>query len=65
MKKYEKTVCLTTATGNLAIMSIETYERLVAKFELHAMLEKGFEDIGNCRVKPAREVFERIKGRLA
>ncbi|HWQ71684.1 MAG TPA: ADP-ribosylglycohydrolase family protein [Desulfitobacteriaceae bacterium] len=42
----------------------KTYERLVGKFELYAMLEKGLDDIENGRVKPARKVFKRIESKL-
>ena len=45
-------------------MSIETYERLVGKFELYAMLEKGLDDIEKGKVKPAGDVFDRIESRL-
>jgi len=63
--KYNEPVYITkNGSGDLAVMSIETYERLVGKFELYAMLEKGLGDIENGRVKPAREVFARIEGRL-
>jgi prevent-host-death family protein len=63
--KYNEPVYITkNGTGDLAVMSIETYERLVGKFELYAMLEKGLDDIENGRVKPARKVFERIESKL-
>ncbi len=63
--KYNEPVYITkNGTGDLAVMSIETYERLVGKFELYTMLEKGLDDIENGRVKPARKVFERIESKL-
>ena len=63
--KYNEPIYITkNGTGDLAVMSIETYEKLVGKFELYAMLEKGLDDIKNGRVKPAQEVFARIEGRL-
>lgn len=52
-------------TGDLAVMSIETYERLVGKFELYSLLEQGMEDAAAGRVKPADNVFDRIESRLA
>lgn len=64
--KYNEPVYITkNGTGDLAVMSIETYERLVGKFELYAMIEKGLEDIEHGRVKPAREVFAKIERRLS
>jgi prevent-host-death family protein len=63
--KYNEPVYITkNGSGDLAVMSIETYERLVGKFELYAMLEKGLDDIEHGRVKPLREVFARIESRL-
>ena len=63
--KYNEPIYITkNGSGDLAVMSIETYERLVGKFELYALLEKGLDDIENGRAKPAREVFARIEGRL-
>jgi prevent-host-death family protein len=63
--KYNEPIYITkNGSGDLAVMSIETYERLVGKFELYAMLEKGLDDIENSCVKPAREVFARIEGGL-
>ncbi|MFZ3130161.1 MAG: type II toxin-antitoxin system Phd/YefM family antitoxin [Desulfosporosinus sp.] len=63
--KYGEPVYITkNGVGDLAVMSIETYERLVGKFELYAKLEKGLDDIEHGRVKPAREVYARIESRL-
>jgi prevent-host-death family protein len=63
--KYKEPVYITkNGTGDLAVMSIETYEMLVGKFELYTMLEKGLDDIKHGRVKPANEVFARIESRL-
>jgi prevent-host-death family protein len=59
--KYNEPVYITkNGAGDLAVMSIETYERLVGKFELYTMLEKGLDDIENGRVRPAQEVFAKI-----
>jgi prevent-host-death family protein len=50
--------------GDLAVMSIETYERLVGKFELYKLLEEGFEAARNNEVTPADEVFRTIEDKL-
>ncbi len=64
--KYSEPVYITkNGTGDLAVMSIETYERLVGKFELYSLLEQGMEDAAAGRVKPADNVFDRIESRLA
>lgn len=64
--KYSEPVYITkNGTGDLAVMSIETYERLVGKFELYSLLEQGMEDAAAGRVMPADNVFDRIESRLA
>lgn len=64
--KYSEPVYITkNGTGDLAVMSIETYERLVGKFELYSLLEQGMEDAAAGRVKPADNVFDRIESRLS
>ena len=50
--------------GDLAVMSIETFEKLTSRFELYALLEKGLDDIAHGRVQPAADVFDRVEGRL-
>lgn len=63
--KYNEPVYITkNGTGDLAVMSIETYEKLVGKFELYSMLEKGLADIDNGNTEPIEEVFDRIASRL-
>jgi len=50
--------------GDLAVMSIETYEKLVGKFELFDLLNEGTEAVRNNNVKPFRDVVENIQKRL-
>lgn len=60
--QYDEPVYITkNGTGDLAVMSIETYERLVGRFQLHVMLDKGLADIAEGNVKPAQDVFDRIE----
>lgn len=47
--------------GDLAVMSIETFEKLVGKFELYKLLDEGFADMKNGKVRPAADVFEQIE----
>ena len=64
--KYGEPVYITkNGTGDLAVMSIETYEMMVGKFELYSLLEQGLEDAAAGRVKPADNVFDRIESRLS
>ena len=63
--KYSEPVYITkNGTGDLAVMSIETYERLVGKYELYSLLEKGMEDAENGRVSPAGDAMEEIRAEL-
>lgn len=48
-------------TGDLAVMSIEAYERLTARFELYALLEEGMADIRAGRTEDADEVFASLR----
>jgi prevent-host-death family protein len=63
--KYEEPVYITkNGQGDLAVMSIETFERFMGEFDLFKRLLKGEDDIKNGRVKPYREVFEKIEKEL-
>lgn len=63
--QYGEPVYITkNGTGDLAVMSIETYERLVGKFELYTLLEKGMEDIRLGRTVPAQEAVSEIRKEL-
>lgn len=60
--KYLEPVYITkNGQGDLAVMSIETYERLVGKFELYALLEEGIKDVKNNRVIAAEDVFKQVE----
>lgn len=50
--------------GDLAVMSIETYEKLVGKFELYKLLDEGYKAMGAGRVKPAGDVFKQLNDRI-
>ena len=63
--KYSEPVYITkNGQGDLAVMSIATYERLVGKFELIKLLDEGMEAVKNRRVVPAESVFEKIENGL-
>ena len=50
--------------GDLVVLSIDAYERLVGKYELYALLEKGEQDIRMERVEDAEKVFDEIEAGL-
>lgn len=50
--------------GDLAVVSIETFERLVGKYELKKLLNEGVEDVKNSRVLSLEDAFKRIRERI-
>jgi len=42
-------------------MSIETYEKLVGKFELHKLLDEGMEAMRKKEVRPFRDALADIE----
>lgn len=47
--------------GDLAVMSIATYEKLTEKFELYSLLEVGLKAAENDNVKPINEVISKLE----
>lgn len=62
--QYNEPVYITkNGHGDLAVMSIETYERLVGKFELYKLLDEGVEAMRTNKVRPFREAaVDIVKG---
>lgn len=59
--QYGEPVYITkNGAGDLAVLSIEAYERLAGRFELYALLEKGMEDIKAGRGMPADQFFNEL-----
>jgi prevent-host-death family protein len=64
-REYGEPVYITrNGRGDLAVMSIDTYERLVGKFELYKLLNEGMEAIKDNRVMLAEDVFKEIENGL-
>ena len=50
--EYSEPIFITkNGKGDLAVMSIEEYERLSGKFELYQMLDKGVDDVKEGKTK--------------
>lgn len=63
--KTEEPVFITkNGKGDLAVMSIASYEKLCGKYELYRLLEEGLSDAKSGKVRSAREVLDEIKGEL-
>jgi len=60
--QYTEPVFITkNGQGDLVVMSIETYEMLTGKIELHRLLDEGIESRDNGDVRPAKDVLAAIR----
>jgi prevent-host-death family protein len=60
--QYSEPVYITkNGQGDLAVMSIETYERLVGKFELYKLLDEGVIAMKKKKVRPFKEALADIQ----
>jgi len=62
---YPEPVFITkNGTGDLAVMSIETYELLAGKSELYSLINEGLDRQKQGKVKPMKESMQFIRARL-
>lgn len=62
--QYKEPVFITkNGKGDLAVMSIEAYEELTARFELYGALKQGLDDIEAGRTIPADEFLAELEAR--
>lgn len=60
--RYTEPVFITkNGQGDLAVMSIETYEMLTGKMELYGLLDEGIESRDNGTVRTSKEVLADIR----
>ena len=63
--KYSEPVYITkNGQVDLVVMRIETFERLVGKFELYRLLDEGMKDLRYNRVITVEESFRKIENGL-
>ena len=61
---YNEPVYITkNGKGDLVVMDINTYEKLVGRFELSILLDQGLEDVKEKNYKNADEFFDELEGR--
>lgn len=61
---YAEPVFITkNGKGDLAVMSIETYEALTSRFELYAKIQEGLDDVAAGRVYPLNDVISDLRNR--
>ena len=64
-KNQEPVFITKNGQGDLAVMSIETYEVLSGKIELYKLLDEGEEAVRQGRKRPLDEVMAEIRSELA
>jgi prevent-host-death family protein len=63
--EYSEPVFITkNGTGDLAVMSIETYELLTGKLELYTLIEKGLTQVKEKQVKPMKGTIKSIREKI-
>jgi len=63
--EYSEPVFITkNGTGDLAVMSIETYEFLTGKMELYTLINEGLTQVKEGRVKPMKETIKTIREKI-
>ena len=63
--EYSEPVFITkNGKGDLAVLSIEAYERLCGKYELYRLIDEGLEDEKAGRVQPFHEAMTEIRKEL-
>ena len=61
---YAEPVFITkNGKGDLAVMSIETYEALAGRSELYSKLQEGLDDVAAGRTIPLDEAMAELKNR--
>ena len=61
---YPEPVFITkNGKGDLAVMSIEAYERMASCFELYKQIKEGLDDIANGNTRPFSEAMSDIRSR--
>ena len=56
--KYMEPVFITkNGQGDLAVMSIETYEKLVGRFEFYNLLDDGLDAVKQGKTRPFRQAL--------
>ena len=63
--KYSEPVFITkNGTGDLAVMSIETYEMLSGKSELYSLIDEGLNQIKQKKFKPMKETIKSMRTQI-
>lgn len=61
---YAEPVFITkNGKGDLAVMSIEAYEQMTARFELYSAIQEGLDDVKQGRTQALAEAMQEIRSR--
>ncbi|RKX83142.1 MAG: antitoxin PHD [Spirochaetes bacterium] len=63
-KNHEPVYITKNGKGDLAVLSIEAFEELAGRFQLHKLLSEGLEDIRENRVKPMDDFLDKLENDL-
>lgn len=59
---YREPIFITkNGQGDLAVMSIESYEQLSGRLELYSLLREGLDDVSSGRTQPFSEAIAEIR----
>jgi len=60
--KFREPIFITkNGEGDLAVMSIETYEEIAGRNELYRLIQEGIDDIENGNILTEKEVLKNIE----
>ncbi|MCL2761692.1 MAG: type II toxin-antitoxin system prevent-host-death family antitoxin [Treponema sp.] len=63
--KYPEPIFITkNGAGDLALMSVETYELLAGKIELYSLLGEGLDQVKQGKVKPIKGAINSIREKI-
>ena len=63
--KYPEPIFITkNGTGDLAVMSIETYELLSGRQELYSIIEQGLDQVKHGKTKPMKKTIDSIRKQI-
>lgn len=62
--QYDEPVFITkNGKGDLAVMSIEAYEKLLGRFEIYGLLQEGMDDIKSGNTRSFEDAMTDIRSR--
>jgi len=63
--EYPEPVFITkNGAGDLAVMSIETYELLSGRLQLYSLIEEGLDQVKQGKIKPMKEAIKSIRAEI-